>query len=312
MLTEPCRAQNTETPCDQLNLGTMSYDGQYSFIAPGSVKTHSAPGYRITRYIRPELFTSIDLEKYIENQHIMRAHAIQEGLSVPEYDGRYRVQVYIYCPPCACQVATALDICRFSHQKMFVEFRIRVDYRQQTCCSSSVSRIDGLNSINEYLRKEEKSHFSSLYRAESLEAIDREWLERQIWEYTEEGRSETLSPNNQLARIASFHKEEESCAGIILLGEADYIVPLVGAPPFQPLETGRLLRETQIFRNLKKYSNTGKWYWERQFIGLYSSKDPLPAKRPADVSSNIMQTLEGGPPSSKRSKNSTTSEEKSS
>lgn len=125
MLTENCRAQDSETPCDRFRLGDMSFQTQYSFIAPGSAKTHSAPGYRITKHIELSKFIDREtLEKYIDIRNQILVHRLAVGESDLQEDSRYCVKVYIYCPPCACQIATALDICRFRNKKEFVEFCI--------------------------------------------------------------------------------------------------------------------------------------------------------------------------------------------
>lgn len=306
MLTESCRAQDSEISCDQLRLGDMSFASQYSFIAPGSVPTHSAPGYRITKYIDPSNFSYVDLERYIENQEAVKAHAIAIGEPAPEVDGHYRVRVYIYCPPCACQIATALDICRYRDKRSFVDFCIRIDHRQMTSCSASVSRIEGLINVNDYLKEAEKQISLDDVKVEQLKSFDREWLERQIYDYTEEDRLATLSPEIQLARIAEFHKSEASCAGIILLGETDYCVPLMGVPPFPPFEPGRLLRETQLYQFSQVWSNRASRHkiWERHYMGTYSPKTPLPPKQPTQVRSGTMQTLESAQRGPKRPRSS--------
>lgn len=112
ILTEPCRAQSSETPCDQPSIGTMSFDTRHSFIADRSIQTRSAPGYRITNHIDPSRFALVDLDTYVERREAILAHAIENGDPTPndEEEIRHRVKVYIYCPPCACQVATALAI----------------------------------------------------------------------------------------------------------------------------------------------------------------------------------------------------------
>ena len=283
MLTECCRAQDSETPCDQLSLGEMSFMGRYSFIAPGSVWTHSAPGYRFTKYITPSKFHSIDFERYLEDRSAMKARALANDESEPDVDGPFRVGVYIYCPPCACQVATALDICQYSHKKDFMDFYIRIDNRQRTSCSASTSRIEGLLSVVDYMKEMERGE-AYQYNVDKLKLIDREWLERCVYSYTEEDHLASLSPANELARIAKLHSGDEKCAAIIMLGEADYGVPLVGVPPFPPFEPGRLPRETQLFKmELKPYSS---WHWEREFIGNYTPNNPLPSRRPAAASPN--------------------------
>lgn len=237
----------------------------------------------------------------------MKTHAITHGEPVPQDDGRYHVKVYIYCAPCACQVATALIICQYRDKNDLVDFCIRLDYRQMTSCSASVSRIEGLIAVIHHLKETEKRDLhSGEYEAEQLKAFDREWLEREVYDCTEEDGLATLSPIAQLARIATLHEKEESCAAIILLGEADYHVPLMGVPPFRPFEPGRLPMETQMFRNFQKYHRQlGKWSWERDYMGTYSPKDPLPPRRPAPSGSDTTQTLESAQRGSKRPRSST-------
>lgn len=293
VLTESCRAQGSNSPCDQTNLGTMAFEWKHSFIAPGSFRTRSAPGYRITKYLDPSEFTSANLERYVEDLNARKSYAITHNEPGPEDDGRYRIKVYIYCAPCACQVATALDICERSDKKAFVDFFIRIDHRQKTSCSSSASRIEGLISVVDHLKEEEtKVGYLSDWGVRRMKWIDREWLEQQIYDYTEEDRLATPLPANQLTRIAKSHGEEHSCAAIVLLGEADYCVPLMEAPPFRPFESGRLPREPQLFKYQLKYSTLNDLYWERMYMGTYSPKAHLLPRRPAPAGSDTTETLE--------------------
>ena len=285
VLTETCRALDSGTPCDQSCLGTMSFQQQHSFIAPGSFRTHSAPGYRITNRIEPSLFTDADLEKYIEFQDQILAHKLAVGEPAPREDSRYRVRVYIYCPPCACQLATALDICQHSDKKQFLEFCIRIDHRQRTTCSASVTRIEGVISVIDYIKEMERFPSLDYETVDRLKSIDREWLERNIYDYTEEDRLGTLPPADQLARIADFHQNDDSCAAIILLGEADYSVQFAGVPPFRPFEPGRLPRETELFWGRQTYEGYGRWSWEREYMGTYSPKAPMLPRLPPPVRS---------------------------
>ena len=306
ILTEPCRAQDSELACDQTNLGLMSFQEQYDFVAPGSVRTRSAPGYRITKYIDPKKFTYADLESYYENQNALKANAVAMGETVPDDDGRYHVRVYIYCPPCACQIATALGICVYRHKKDLVDFVIRIDHRLKTCCSASFSRFEGLVSVIDYIKEREKIEKLFDWEVAKLEAIDREWVERRVSDYTEEHHLATLSSASQLARIAGFHKGEKSCAAIVMLGEADYSIPLMGAPPFPPLESGPLPRETHIFRN---EVNINRWQWDRVFLGTYTPRNPLPPKPPAPRSLDTAKTSESAQRGSKRPRSSTSDAE---
>ena len=282
MLTEHCRAQDSQTPCDQLSLGEMSFAEKYSFIAPGSVRTHSAPGYRLTRYIRPsKILARLDFDRYVEDRRTLKAHAVSYGEPDPDDDEHFRVKVYIYCPPCACQVATALDICQYSDKKDYLDFYIRIDNRRRTSCSASASRIEGLRSIVDRLKEIERD--LKLGDADLVKLIDREWLERCIYSYTEEDDLATPSPTEELGRIAKFHIGDERCGAIILLGETDYSVPLMGAPPFPPFEPGRIPRETQLFKMEQKKKFPCPW--EREFIGTYTPKEPLPPKFSTPASS---------------------------
>ena len=312
VLTESCRTQDSETPCDQTNLGTMSFSQKHSFITPGSVRTRSAPGYRIAKHIDPVNFTRTgfthaDLDKHIQDRNAIKADAIANDESEPEDDDRYHVRVYIYCPPCACQIATALDICRYRNKNDFVDFFIRIDHRQKTCCSASFSSVEGLISVIDYIKEREKNNpFMENREVARLGAIDREWIERNIGDHIEEDHLATLFPASQLARIA---KEVTNCAAVVMLGEADYSIPLMGVPPFRPLESGPLPRETYIFRNEQKFSPSGKWCWDRVFMGTYTSSDPLPPKRPAPIGSDTIQTPESTQRSSKRPRSSTSDAE---
>ena len=312
MLTESCRAQDTETPCDPVNLGPKCFLEKYSFIAEGSIRTHSAPGYRITKYVDPSEFTHINIKNYLLDQQFRKTHAIAKEKGVTEDNINLHVWVYIYCPPCVCQIATALDICRYNHQKAFVNFCIRVDHRLKTTCSASSSRIEGVISILNHLKETEKDKSLQNYPVEDLKVFDREWLEQQVWDYTEDNDSTRVSPANQLARIAGFHSRDDpflSCAAIVFLGEADYIIPLMGVPPFRPFEPGRQPRETQLFRSWQEYMGSDEWSWQRQFLGTYSPKFPLPTKRPAPVDSEETHAMEYAERSPKRSKNSTSDQE---
>ena len=289
----------------------MSFVLENSFIAPGSIRTRSAPGYRITKHIDMSHFVSPDIG--LKTLEAAKARAIKIGEPAPEDDGRYRARVYLYCPPCACHIVTALEVCQYSHEKDLVDFCVRIDHRQKSSCSASVSTIEGLISVVDHLKEEEKNILMKEDTVNSVKAIDRKWLEKQIYEYTEEDRMATLSPTEQLARIVELHKGETSCAAIILLGEADYCVPLMGAPPFPPFEPGRLPRETQLFKMWLKWFNDPRGYrWQREYMGTYSPKDPLPCKRPAPVGSDATQSLVNAQHGSKRPRSSTSEQEGSS
>ena len=257
---------------------SFTYPG---FVPPGAYQIGSSPGHWIAKDIDPQKFTSIDLEKLAETHRTLQVHAIDEGETALPIESQFSVKLYIYCPPCACQIATALEICRSAGKSLYLDIRIRVDYRQPTSCSLSSSRIDGLASLIDYIKRQESSSDLSEYEKADLKAVDRQWLEQTIYDYEEEVQITTPSPANRLSHIVRPHKGEDSCAAIVILGEADYCIPLMGAPPFPPFKTGRMPQETQLYRSIQGYDH--KWHWKRHYMGTYSRRYPLTKKRPVPM-----------------------------
>ena len=285
----------------------MSFTDKHCFIPSRTSYTGSSPGYWIAEHIKPQNFTFIDLEKFVENHVALQAHAIAELRDLP-IENQFSVKLYVYCPPCACQVATALNICQSVNKSRHLDIRIRVDYRQSTSCSMSSSRIDGLVSLIDYIKTEESKSQISENADKRLKAIDRQWLEQIVYDYEEEVQMTTQSPANQLCHIVRPHQDESLCAAIIILGEADYCIPLMEAPPFPPSKPGRTPQETQLYRMFQTFDSTAlkpHWSWRRHYMGTYSRKEPLKKKRPAPV---MLDTGTEGHESEPRSKRSSTSQ----
>jgi len=204
-------------------------------------------------------------------------------------------------------VATALNICESMKKSSYLDIRIRVDYRQPTSYSVSSSRIDGLASLIDYVKSQKSSSNSSEYDYAIIEAIDRQWLEQVIYNYEEDVQITTPSPANRFSHIVRPHKHEDSCAAIIILGEADYCIPFMGAPPFPPFKPGRMPQETELYRSIQGYDRvlpSANWQWQRHYIGTHSRNIPLTKKRPAPV---MLENGADGHESEPRSKRSATS-----
>ena len=234
----------------------MSFSDKHSFIPSRTWYTGSSPGYWIAKDVEPQRFTTIDLEKCAETHRALQEIAQMDDLPTKD---QFLVKLYIYCPPCACQVATALGICVSVNRSRHLDIRIRVDYRQSTGCSISSSRIDGLVLLIDYIKSEETKLYVSEQDNKKLEAIDRQWLEQIVYDYEEEVQITTPSPATQLSHVFRPHKNEELCAAIIILGEADYCIPLVESPPFPPFKPGRTPQETQLYRLTQNYSEKTHW-----------------------------------------------------
>ena len=284
----------------------MSFTDKHCFIPSRTSYTGSSPGDWIAKDIDPQNYTFISLDQSAENHLALQAHAIALMEDLPT-ENQFSVKLYIYCPPCACQVATALNICRSVNKYRHLDIRIRVDYRLSTSCSMSSSRIDGLVSLIDYIKTEESKSRISKYADEKLKAIDRQWLEQIVYDY-EEVQITTPSPANQLSHIVRPHKNESLCAAIVILGEADYCIPLMEAPPFPPSKPGRTPQETQLYRMDQTYGFVllqRHRSWRRHYMGTYSRKEPLKKKRPAPV---MLDTEAEGHESEPRSKRSSTSQ----
>ena len=293
ILTEQCRKQGSGTPCDQMSLGDMSI-GHYdtnSFLARGSLQTGSTPGYRIAKRIDAQEFSTADLAAYIEAQDTQRVRCLMDGEEgeLPDEFNSYVVHVYIHCPPCACQIATALDICVYHQKSPFVEFHIRIDHHRPASCCPSTSNIDGLISIVQYLKEAERGVLVSRY-AEMLKAFDREWLDHAIYHASEDEIVQKPSPEDQVSHIMGYYntrKAYQRTAAIVILGEADYCIRLIDASPFPPIESGRVPREDQIFMMSQQYIYTTRayeWGWQREYVGNYSPKAPIVSSRPPPLS----------------------------
>ena len=148
ILTEQCREQGSRTPCDQMNLGDMSirHCNTNRFLAPGSLQTGSAPGYRIAKRIHAQEFFTADLAAYTETLDTQRVRYLMDSGEgeLPDQFSSYVAHVYIYCPTCACQIATALDICIYHQKSPFVEFHIRIDHHRPASCCQSCQILMGL------------------------------------------------------------------------------------------------------------------------------------------------------------------------
>ena len=307
ILTEQCRKQGAGIPCDQMNLGDMgiTHSRSNSFLAPGSLQTGSAPGYRIGKRINAQEFFVADLAAHTEAHEAQRTRSLMDDSEPPDQFSPYVVNVYIYCPPCACQIATALEICVYHQKSPFVEFHIRIDHGRPASCCPSMSNIDGLISIVEYLKKAEIVENLGSRFVQELKAFDREWLDHAIYHAGEKKIVQTPSPNDQLAQIVCHHYTDEYTAAIVILGEADYCIRLMGAGPFPPIESGCVLREDQIFMMRQRYVTPRPgWRWEREYVGDYSPKAPIVSSRSPTSASKEVEADKSSVESRKRPRRS--------
>lgn len=258
------------------DLGGTSFPDKYCFVSPKSYSIGSSPGRWIAKDIDRQQYTSVNLDKYTESYLDMQAQAVTRGQEDLSAEPVFSVKLYIYCPPCVCQISTAIQICESINNTQFLEACIRVDYRERTSCSNLSSSIDGIASLISYIKGLERQPSLTSFERLRVKAIDRQWLEQCHYDYEEEDKTTMPSPPDRLARIISPHADENTCAGIIILGEADRCNVLLGAPPFPALKAGRMPLETQLYKMEPTWSLSDRsWRWRRDFFGTYTSQKSL-------------------------------------
>lgn len=280
--TGPCQFGDANENCDPPSIGELVFSDTYSrsHLTFGTLNLKTSPGHRIAKYIRPQEHAQVNLDEYLDRQEEFRARANQLGKHLSEMKYRYRVQVYVYAGPCASQVRTALEICTAATDSPLVEYIARVDPRLNTCCSLNSSKIERLASIMSHVQNfEVDSDFhneTSMYydreKTKIVRAIDREWLDGWVHEH-ECGTfpGDNSSPSEQLSLIASSHRNDETCAGIVILGEADYNAKLMEEASFNLLRSGQPVRDNEMWMMRCKYETMRGWEWTPQYLGKYSS-----------------------------------------
>ncbi|KAL8863658.1 MAG: hypothetical protein Q9178_000341 [Gyalolechia marmorata] len=306
MLTEECRNLETELPCEQTDLGRMSFDATQSFIPAVTQIIGSSPGQCVGKLINPGNFTRMNFDRY--EDYIRMAYTQQMHEDKPPSLPEFCVHVYIYCAPCACQVASAIDIASSIEEFPYMDVQIRVDCRLQSSCVISSSVINGLQSLINYIKEEEKTMDASGYfpkeRTACLKAIDRQWLEQAVYRHEEDPDTTPPSPADRMMQIVRNHCQEVTCAALMILGEADYCIPLIGAPPFPPLSQGRLPRETELYQMSQQFSEeaTEEGHWRRGYMGTYTARAPPIRKRRIPVIPDTDHDSQGSlPPPANRS-----------
>ena len=277
VLTEQCDTRNEDSPCDQMNLGPLSFDADKSFIAPFSNIARTSPGHRITKHIDPQSFTTDNLRESLLTREKLQVQAIEDRKCMPPSNDHFVVTVYIYCPPCACQIATALDICQNSGSSPFIKFTVRVDHFLPSTCCASAPALDGVCSIIDHLRHLERIYsIYSNWAVTQVGSIDREWLEER--EYAAED-TKMLSSEADLARIALYHDIDEVYV-IVIIGEDDFCMRMMDSSPFPPFDPGHKFRDNMMFEFSQQYSKSQNWHWVRRYLGTYSTKAPIIRKFP--------------------------------
>jgi hypothetical protein len=175
--------------------------------------------------------------------------------------------VFIYCAPCACLLATAFAICKAAGSRAmpFFEFLVRPDDRLVSSCCSHRDRSLGLASIMENVK------IPDVLSSRKMPYIDSIWVEQRLYEIEEETdlqRSIGKTAESGGKTLSSHHSPRDT-AGIVILGELEYCLPIIRGLPFPP--TPRVPKENEIFQ-MHVLRKDGKPSWSRRFLGTFTSK----------------------------------------
>ncbi|MCJ1354936.1 MAG: hypothetical protein MMC33_004926 [Icmadophila ericetorum] len=260
ILTEQCRKQASQSPCQLSELGKDCAKKDNSILSPKIPKFWSI-GKWIADTLDPDKFTSINLDDLMGNSEYQLTEQQKLVLLV--------AKVCLYCAPCACLLATAFNICEEAGSRVetYFEFLVRPDDRLVSSCCSQKDRTLGLASLIERVREIESSPSLRNY----LTSIDRIWVEQRLYEIEEE--TDLPQPIGKIAKmggkVLSSHHSQGKTAGIVILGKLGYCLPIMRSPPFALKP--RIPKETEIFQ-MKNILVDGKHQWIRRFLGTYTPK----------------------------------------
>jgi hypothetical protein len=278
VITGKCSDLLEDSPCESNDLGEVCFNECHSF-AIGSRHRWNIGSQLADCFDWPELFAS------------ERKARTCDGILKYEKDGFITndswpiATAYIYCPPCVCQVQTALRICRGVGVPLSLDFRIRIDERLPSSCYEGPQALGRLTSLDRRITDIlENSHPKDPSKIRDINNIDRPWLEQRIFKLEEEtaGSSRSEDPFGTLSDIfASSGDKILASAAVIILGEVDYCT-LVLEDIFK-FKSARKPREADLWelRPVWDIAIQGE-KWERKYLGTYTRRQrPNPIQHPA-------------------------------
>lgn len=184
--------------------------------------------------------------------------------------------LYIYCAPCACLLTTALSICTDAgaRAKMFFELLVRPDDRLVSSCCYQEDRSFGLASLMTKVREIE----SLPSVVNDLDHLDRTWIEQRLFALEETELPQHSDNIDEMGvQVLSSHHSDSKTAGIVILGEVGYSLPIMDAAPFTTI--GRTPKETEMWQ-MKRLQVDDRQKWTRKYLGTFTPK-PTPIISPA-------------------------------
>lgn len=254
VLTGSCPDIDATSHCHEHRVGTQAFSVGLSFSCSHTYKWNL--GRRLLGQINHFLGADLDEIRNRRYQHLKVENEL------PDIDPLG--SVYIYCAPCACQIETALSLCRGKGISEFLDFAVRIDDRIPSSCRRMTTGAVLLSRLRDDIG--EQVAYGRGYSG--TEHIDWPWLEQRIYKLDQEACEATNACSSDLLeRISSEdHTSGRETAAIIIMGEADLCSPMLEKLP--PSGKARMPRETDLYE-LVRYPNFWSPFWKRQHLGQY-------------------------------------------
>jgi hypothetical protein len=269
--TPECRNLGTSTPCPTISApDRLAHPANNSFHKNGSASL---------RLLFPNLARTKNFEPYEYTHMSPRFHENTYAIARLKQMLPFGI-IYIHTSPCQCAIQTATDIAdALGNDRLKV--LVRVDDRiSTTCFRSTVDRVTVLQSL--------LAHLDTLEPQPDFPwtALDRTWLDQRL--YTLE--SDLAAPSGSLATasslgIFSLENDPGPFAGMIIVGEVDFCIPLLQAEPFP--WTPRFPRECEVY----EITHVGSMY-KQKYISKFA-----PRPRPRYTGAAVAQRQGPDPPS---------------
>ena len=178
--------------------------------------------------------------------------------------------MYISCPPCACQIQTALAICQGNGVSPLLEVSICIDYRLPSSCVRSGQALYRLISIERKIKNITTDH-ADLPTVPKGNSIDCPWLERRSFQL-EQGASESSFAEDPSGVVLDMIRNAEVCrstTGMVISGEMDCFNSML--EDVFMTRSPRKPRETDLYELISTWDPVHRVYnWRHHYMGAYS------------------------------------------
>ena len=246
VLTEPCYRA---TSCDPVTFGDDAlsgdhYDVTLNFAHETDWRSEWSIGHICFRAIEPD-----DPEQW-------------QKWEMDNSTSQSAGTVLIYCPPCVCQVHTAMSlISSMWRWTPLITIKIRVDYRIPSRCCEHGSGRAKIHSLRARLQDGTD---------QQAKKFDRPWLDQRRYHLTGNDFEEAELPVSE--QTAGDYKNPgrvwPPLLQVIVLGECESMTDMLNSPPFR--RVSKMPEANQIYL-MGTYSETG-----RDLLGEFNPRKPLP------------------------------------